>query len=236
MHSCFDGWELDRGWRRGGFSAAVVSCHEICRDARACFFLFFYVGVHVLCIRCPGKHGCLRAWPSSCHSESRPPVLFLLFLPFFSPLNSYFSFRTVIFALKHSYVMRRRVIRRVIRTVGPFLIFRTRVPSSRSLSRRSDHSYDCQARFVTFEKLFRGNALLYLSPVTRPLFLWPLLFKKRIEHKELNKIEFYFKKTFLNILSMSARFSLLFQIKVLLKCQYTWIIFFLVGVFKNIDT
>lgn len=128
MHSCFDGWELDRGWRRGGFSAAVVSCHEICRDARACFFLFFYVGAHVLCIRCPGKHGCLRAWPSSCHSESRPPVLFLLFLPFFSPLNPHFSFRTVIFALKHPYVMRRRVIRRVIRTVGPFLIFRTRVP------------------------------------------------------------------------------------------------------------
>lgn len=79
--------------------------HQVSRKARmlACLTFFLPLGV----------------------PPSRP---FSPFPSFFSPLNPYFSFRTVIFALKHSYVMRRRVIRRVIRTVGPFLIFRTRVP------------------------------------------------------------------------------------------------------------
>lgn len=59
-----------------------ILADEICRDVSWHFFLFFYVGVHVLCIRCPGKPQCLRAWPSSRHSRVPPTRIFFLFYLF----------------------------------------------------------------------------------------------------------------------------------------------------------
>lgn len=200
MHCCFDGWEFASRLATDSRCGCILP-----RDLSRCtmhFFLFFYVGVHVLCIRCPGKHGCLRAWPSSCHSESHPPTVSSSFLPF-SPLKPVVPFHVVIFALKYSYVMRRRVIRYVIPKIISFIFFEcVRLFSFfiTLLIRMVLSSAICHVR-----ELFRSNALLLVN-VTRNYFYFLCLKKHRI------KSNFILKRHFSEHFIYLHDFSLLLQI------------------------
>jgi len=88
-----------------------------------------------------------------------PPSRFFFLFCLFLPLTPVLPFRAVIFALKHSYVTRYRVIRRVIRTAGSFFILRTHEPLLALY--RVAHLHDCQARFVTFENYFELTRLTH---------------------------------------------------------------------------
>lgn len=120
-----------------------VSTDESCIAVDGGFSLRLYLATRFVEMHCTFLSFLLRESTRTLHQVSRkarmlacltfflplgvpPSRLFSPFLPFFFPVTRGTFARRYIFALKYSYVMRCRVIRRVIRTAAPFLIFRTR--------------------------------------------------------------------------------------------------------------
>lgn len=125
------------------------------RDLSRCtvhFFLFFYVGVHVLCIRCPGN---TDACVPDLLPATRRPTLPPFFFPFppSSPLNPWFSCASL--SSRWNLRMSCGVVQLGMWFAGAISYFSNACVFSRFLSHGcTDHSYDCQERFITFENYF----------------------------------------------------------------------------------
>lgn len=148
-----------RGWRR--ILAAAVSCHEICRDAlRISFSSFTWEYTYSASGVPESTDACVPDLLPATRSAALPSFssLFCLLLP----LTRVALFRVIIFALKHSYVTRCRVIRHVIRRTISYFFERVRlfllfIMLFGSLVQLSG------AIYYVIRELFLSNALLDLS-------------------------------------------------------------------------